>query len=309
MSSPVTLLTGATGFIGSRIADELLERGRSVRASIRPSSSRERIAAVADRLDFRTLDVFTATPDELARLVEGVECCIHAAWYAVPGKYLASPENLGCVQGSLALLHALIAAGCKRAVFVGSCFEYDFDSGYLSEKSPERPQSLYAAAKLATRHLAEQIARANGISFAWARPFYQYGPFEDSRRLVPYVIETLSKGEPVQVTKGLQVRDFLHVSDVGAAIASIALSDVEGVVNVGSSQPVTVRQIVSTIETQLGCTGLVQYGARPDNPTDPPFICADNRKLVASTNWSPRFDLASGIADTIRWSREHAVRA
>jgi nucleoside-diphosphate-sugar epimerase len=69
-----------------------------------------------------------------------------------------------------------------------------------------------------------------------------------------------------------------------------------------------VRQIVATIESQLDRTGLVQYGARPDNPTDPPFICANNRKLVESTGWSPRFDLPSGIADTIRWARELASR-
>jgi nucleoside-diphosphate-sugar epimerase len=300
------LLTGATGFIGSRIAHTLIERGHPVRVAVRSSSTRERLAAIEDRLAFRTLDVFSAPPDELAQLADGVNCCIHAAWFAVPGQYLTSPENLRCVEGSLALLDALARAGCRRAVFVGSCFEYDFDPGYLSERSPERPQSLYAASKLATRHLAEHIAHAHQISFAWARPFYQYGPFEDRRRLVPYVIETLSRGEPVQVTKGLQVRDFLHVRDVGSAIASIALADVEGVVNVGSGQPVTVRQIVSTIETLLDRAGLVQYGARPDNPTDPPFVCANNRKLVEATGWSPSFDLRSGLEDTIAWSREHA---
>jgi nucleoside-diphosphate-sugar epimerase len=300
------LVTGATGFIGSHIARELIERGVTVRAAMREGSSRERIADIADRVEPVTLDLFAASDADLARLAEGTEVCVHAAWFAVPGEYLASPENLRCVQGSLRLLEALANAGSRRAVFVGSCFEYDFDPGYLSESGPVRPQSLYAASKLATRYLCEQIARARGIAFAWTRLFYQYGPFEDRRRLVPYVIETLMRGDPVQVTKGLQVRDFLHVRDVGAAVASVALAELDGVVNVGSGQPVTVRQIVATLETLLGRSGLVQFGARPDNPTDPPFVCANNRRLVEGTGWSPRFDLASGLADTVEWARRRA---
>ena len=95
-----------------------------------------------------------------------------------------------------------------------------------------------------------------------------------------------------------------HVADVGTAIAAIATTPgLVGPVNVGSGRPVTVRTIVETIARELGATDRVKFGARPDNPTDPPFICADVRKLASATGFTPRYDLASGLADTIAWRR------
>ncbi len=300
------LVTGATGFIGAWVARALIESGHTVRATARKGSSRERLDGFADGIEWVTADVFGDPRLDRRALCAGVDLCVHTAWYAVPGKYLEARENLECVQGSLSLLDALADAGVPRATFVGSCFEYDFDPGYLSESSPIRPQSLYAAAKASTRLLCEQLARSRQLGFCWVRPFYQYGPFEDGRRLVPYVIDTLLRGEEAAVTRGGQVRDFLHVADVGSAIAAAATSTLDGVVNIGSGQPVTVRQIVATIAELIGAGERVKFGARPDNPTDPPFICANNRKLVGGTGWAPRHDLRSGLADTIA-SRRAAV--
>jgi nucleoside-diphosphate-sugar epimerase len=297
------LVTGGTGFIGSQVVRALLAGGHKVRVAARTGASRERLTDVAARIEWAEADLFAASPGDLRALCSGVDLCVHAAWYAVPGKYLEAPENLACVTGSLALLEALAAAGVRRAAFVGTCFEYDFEHGWLSETTPLKPASLYAAAKASTRLMAEPIARARDLSFAWVRPFYQYGPFEDPRRLVPYVIGTLLRGEEAGVTRGTQVRDFLHVADVGSAIAAAATSDLTGPVNIGSGRPVTVREIVATIAAVLGREDRVRFGARPDNPTDPPFICADTRRLTAATGWAPRYGLREGLADTIEWWR------
>jgi len=307
----IALVTGGTGFIGSQVVRALLAAGHEVRVVARAGASRARLADVAGRVTWLEADLFAAASDDAAiaaaaDLARGADVCVHSAWYAVPGKYLEANENLACVEGSLTLLRGLVSARVPRAVFVGTCFEYDFDYGWLSENTPAKPASLYAAAKCATRLMAGPIAKAGGVQHAWARPFYQYGPFEDARRLVPYVIDTLLKGEEAGVTRGLQVRDFLHVADVGAAIAAVATTPgLAGIVNIGSGRPVTVREIVATIAETLGCPEKVKFGARPDNPTDPPFICADTRRLVAATGFAPRFDLASGLADTIAWRRAH----
>jgi nucleoside-diphosphate-sugar epimerase len=301
------LLTGAGGFVGSHVATELLARGHEVRAVRRPGKPSEAFAGIAHRVESVELDLFAADAARLDALARGGDLCIHLAWYAVPGKYLAAAENVECVSGSLRLLRALARNGCRRAVFVGSCFEYEFLPEPLREDGPVQPQSLYAASKLATRLMGEPLARIDGIEFAWARLFYLFGPFEDRRRLVPYVIDTLLRGEPVEVTQGTQVRDFLHVADVASALVAIALSKATGVVNVGSARPVTVRQVVSTLDSLIGRPGLVRFGARPDNPTDPPHVSADNRKLVEATGWSPAHDLESGLKHTIEWSRAHLV--
>lgn len=305
------LVTGGTGFIGSQVVRALLAAGHDVRVVARDGASRTRLADVEKKIEWVSADLFAGHDDDAAvakatELAHGVDVCVHSAWYAVPGKYLEASENLACVRGSLALLRGLVLARVPRAILTGTCFEYDFDFGWLSEDTPTRPASLYAAAKCATRLLAEPLAKAGGIELAWVRPFYQYGPHEDARRLVPYVIDTLLAGKEAGVTRGLQVRDFLHVADVGAAIAAVATTKgLTGAVNIGSGRPVTVREIVATIADVLGCTDRVKFGARPDNPTDPPFICADTRRLVEATGFAPRFDLASGLADTIAWRRAH----
>ena len=142
------LLTGATGFIGSQIARELLDRGHVVRALVRRGSDRYRIEDIAARLELAEADLFEAPEQELARLAQGTDLCVHAAWYAEPGLYLASPENLRCMHASLKLMEGLAHAGSRRAVFLGSCFEYDFGPEPLSEEKPLNPRSVYAAAKV-----------------------------------------------------------------------------------------------------------------------------------------------------------------
>jgi nucleoside-diphosphate-sugar epimerase len=139
------------------------------------------------------------------------------------------------------------------------------------------------------------------MQFAWARLFYLYGPHEDKRRLVASLITSLMRNEDINVTRGLQVRDFLHVEDAASAVVEVALSDIIGPVNIGSGVPVTIRKIVLFIAESLGRSELVHFGVRPDNPTDPPFICANNRKLVEGTHWSPKYMLEEGLKHTIKW--------
>jgi nucleoside-diphosphate-sugar epimerase len=263
------LLTGATGFIGSHLARALVRRGHEVRAAVREGADTRRIADLLPSLERVTCDLWRASPAELETLCRGAELALHAAWYAVPGQYLPARENLDCVSGSLRLLEACAAAGVSRLVGVGSCFEYEFTDHALSEASPVGPGTLYAASKVAVRYLGEQRAALLGLSFAWARIFYLYGPFEDERRLVPAVIHALLRGQPVDITSGKGVRDFLHVGDVASGLLTIAESTLTGVVNVGSGEPVTIRQVVETLESLTGRPGLARFGARPDNPTDP----------------------------------------
>lgn len=299
------LLTGATGFIGSHVARALLESGNEVRAVVRSGSDRRRIEDIQSSLSFAEADLFDEEAD-LATIAKGTDACIHAAWYAEPGKYYHSKKNIDCVTGSLRLLEALAGAGCRRAVFIGTCFEYDFESGYLPEDARLDPDTLYAASKSSTAFLGAQLAKQLDVPFTWARLFYQYGPHEDERRLIPYVIRTLLDGNPAEVTTGRQVRDFMHVADVAAALVHVMESDLDGVVNIGSGEPVTVREIVSTIAGILEKEDLVRFGARPDNPTDPPFICANNERL-RSTGWTPSYRLRDGLEETIAWWRESAV--
>jgi nucleoside-diphosphate-sugar epimerase len=298
------LVTGATGFIGSHVTRALLDRGHTIRATRRSPGLADKLADVHDDVEWVDLDLTTASPEDFEALCSSVDACIHSAWYAEPGLYARSTENVGWVGTSLRLLEALADAGCGRAVFIGTCFEYDHRHGYLAESTPASPWNLYGAAKLATSYMGRELARDRDLSFAWVRLFYQYGPHEDGRRLVPYVIRTLLEGDDALVSRGDQVRDFLHVSDVASAVAAVTESDRTGVVNIGSGHPVRVRDVVGAIAKQLGAERRVRYGARAESPSDPPFICANVERLRSEVGWTPGFDLDEGIRDTIEWWQE-----
>jgi len=295
------LITGATGFIGSHVARAFVHAGDRVAALVRPASDRARLRDLAAELEFVPGDLNDLDGVRRTAAALRPELCVHLAWYAVPGKYPSALENLECAHATQELALALARGGCRRLVGVGSCAEYDTDLGYLSEASPLRPRNLYAATKAATQLTLEQLARRLPIEIAWARLFYQYGPHEPETRLVAAVIRSLLRGERARTTRGEQVRDYLHVTDVAAAVRAVALAGLCGVVNVGSGQPVSVAALVGTIARLMGRAELLELGALPTDPDEPRFVCANNRRLREQTPWAPRYDLEQGLRDTIAW--------
>jgi len=300
------LLTGASGFIGAALARLLVREGCQVFALVRPESDLWCIQDLRGQLHLLTGDLLSQeqVTDCLER--SRPELCFHLAWYAEPGKYLSSPLNAAYLNASLFLASRLAEMGCRRLVVAGSVAEYDTDHGYLSETSPTRPVTLYAAAKLALYTVLAQLAPQLGLELAWARIFYVYGPYEDERRFVPAVICSLLRGEPTRLTPGEQVRDYLHVEDVAAALWAAGRSGLSGPVNVGSGMPVTNREIALKIGAILGRPELVKFGDLPYRSGDPMFVCADNRHLVKDTDWQPRYDVESGLRQTIEWWQKQA---
>jgi nucleoside-diphosphate-sugar epimerase len=299
------LLTGASGFIGSHVARLLVREGCEVHALVRASTNLWRIHDVRSKLQLVTGDLCDpATRDELAE--RKPESCIHLGWYATPGLYLRAPENVDLMAGTLKLAMRLAETGCRRFVGVGTCFEYDTDAGYLSEDTPLAPAFPYSAAK-AGAYLALRCL-PGPMAVAWARLFYLYGPYENEGRLVPSVVRALLAGNSAQCTLGEQIRDYLHVEDVASALWATAKSSLTGAVNVGSGKPITVAAVVREIGELLGKRDLVELGALSSPPGDPPFVCADSRKLRTETSWQPRFDLRMGLKNTVDWWRTASVR-
>jgi nucleoside-diphosphate-sugar epimerase len=299
------LLTGAGGFIGRQVMRHLLRQECELHTlDIRPlpetcSGSSHHIANLLDPKQMRAL-VAEIRPTHL----------LHLAWYVTPGKYWSSPDNVRWVQASLDLIMAFFDGGGTRSVLAGTCGEYDWsgDGILREERTPLRPATLYGSSKAALYLMHAQLAALARTSAAWGRVFYLYGPHEAENRLVPYMIRSLLAGEPAHCGSGAGVRDFLHVEDVGQAFVRLLFSTMEGPVNIGTGEGVSIADVARLIAEIIGRPELLRLGTRTDPPNDPPLLVADAARL-RSLSFRPSWTLENGLRSTIEWWRQWLSRA
>ena len=296
------LVTGGRGFVGSHVVRALLASDREVAVLTRAPSP------IADDAIGR-VSVITGGLQDREQLRRQLsewrpDACIHLAWYAEPGRYLESPENLSALDGTLALLQALIEVGCPTVAMAGTCAEYDTDQGWLDEGTPLRPRTIYAASKASGSMLVHQLAKNTDTKVAWARIFYPYGPFEDPRRAIPALIVSLLEGRRFAASAGDQVRDYIYAKDVADAFVTLIDKRASGEFNVASGVPITIRELMEAIGDQLGGRELIDFGAAPPRAWEPKFIAGKTARLE-SLGWAPRYTLDRGLGETIAWWREH----
>ena len=263
------LLTGASGFVGRQIARGLVESGHRPLLALRPGSfERTRLdAGVADTIETR--DIFAESVDWWTAALDGVDTIIHAAWYVEPGKYLDSPENTRCVEGSLRLAEAAALSGVAHFIGIGTCFEYRLPNDRITVDAEVGPVTLYAAAKLSLLHMLEKRFAGTSTALTWARLFYLFGEGEHPARLFPMLHRKLATGERVELTSGDKLRDFLDVAEAGAMIAALAETGQRGIANVCSGKAVTIREIAEGIADRYGRRDLLTFGTATVHPRDP----------------------------------------
>ena len=266
------LMTGATGFVGRQVLASLLEMGVETVPVVRPKSVEKLLRSPCIKEPILTEDLFAEDGRWWQQNLRGIDTVVHVAWYAEPGQYQFSTENMNCLIGTLRLAQAAAQAGVKRFVGVGTCFEYAPSDRPLSIDSPLGALSPYAACKAAAYLALSRFLPQCEVEFAWCRLFYLYGEGEDTRRLVPALRKNLSEGLPVDLTEGSQVRDFLDVNQAGRQIADAALSGKTGAMNICSGKPVTVRELAEFIADEYGRRDLLKFGTRKANSVDPPYV-------------------------------------
>jgi nucleoside-diphosphate-sugar epimerase len=266
------LLTGATGFVGTQIFNYLCELNFNVIPVVRQGKEYLMGGSKQVKRVISSPDIFKETSEWWELQCEDVDIIIHAAWHVEPGQYLQSTKNLDCLIGSYNLAKGAVNAGVKRFVGLGTCFEYDLKGGVLSVETPLNPQTIYSGAKAALYLGLSQWLPQQSVEFCWCRLFYLYGEGEDSRRLVPYIHKQLLNGEPVELTKGNQIRDFMDVAEVGRIIVKVALGAEKGAINICSGTPITIKQIALQISEKYNRSDLIKFGVRKDNEIDPPCI-------------------------------------
>ena len=249
----------------------------------------------------------------LAELAAGVgdgpvDRCIHLGWYADPTDYLTNEAgNADATARSDELVAFLVERGCRRLTVAGTCAEYGEHDRPIREDDPVAPWSAYGRAKAAF-HARLVAAPPPGMAVTWARLFNLTGPGEDHRRLVPWVVRSLLAGEPVDLSPGAQVRDYLDVVDVATALVALADTDAVGTFNVCSGGGIALRDLLGGIGARLGREELLGFGRRPYGEHDAPMVVGSSERLRAATGWRPRHDI-DAMTDRVVDHWTNAARA
>ena len=296
------IVAGGAGFVGRQSLNPLIEAGFDVHVvDLSP------LQADFPNVHWHKIDLFDFA--QLKKLFAELKPThlLNFAWFTRHGEYWSSPENFRSVTSNFKILELFAEFGGRRVVMAGTCAEYDWRNGMCLEGQTElRPATVYGSCKLAMYELLKSFAQVNGLSWAWGRIFFVFGPAENPRRFVPAIITPLLKGQSAPCSHGNQIRDFMSTLDVGAAFAALSASELQGAINIASGQPVSLRQIATVIEQITQNSDMVRFGTVASPPDEPPIITAATERLRDELGWSPKVSLEHRLAETVDWWRNHA---
>lgn len=269
-------VTGALGFIGRHVVAQLEKRGISPTLVCRPGS------AIPDTMSGNHtvwLDIATASTDAYERLGKP-EMLIHLAWDGLPN--YSSPHHLVHeLPAHRTFLEGVLAAGLGGLTVTGTCLEYGMQSGALREDAPTAPVTAYGEAKDQLRAALEQWRRSRPFNLTWARLFYVYGKGQAPGSLLPQLEGAIARGDPAfNMSGGEQVRDYLPVDEAAEYLVDLALNRMDnGVVNVCSGQPVSVRDLVEGMVAKHRSSIELNLGHFPYPDYEPMAFWGDRQKL------------------------------
>jgi len=312
------LVTGAGGFIGSHLTEELARQGARVRALIHYNSRSSRgflenlPAPLSRRVEVRAGDVCDG--HFVSELVRGQDVVFHlAALIAIPYSYQAPQSFVSVnVQGTLNVLEACRRRGVKKLVHTSTSEVYG-TARYtpMDEAHPLQGQSPYSASKIGADHLAEAFHRSFGLPVAVARPFNTYGPRQSARAVLATIVSQALNGRPeISVGALAPVRDFNYVADTVSGFLAVGADprSVGEIVNLGSGRGITIGRAARLILRLTGSKApLVEdkRRLRPANSEVLKLICG-NGKARRLLGWKPRFRFEEGLARMVDYIRSHA---
>ena len=266
------VITGATGFIGAALCEEMLCNGHEVAAIIRPGSRKR------DRLDFPELllddrlQVIENTLEDLhglPSLVGGADVFYHLAWNGSAG---AEREDFDIQHSNIAYtaeaIRAAVECGCKKFVGAGSQAEYGVVRGMAKEDGTvPHPFMMYGAAKLAAYQMGQVLAKQLGIKLVWPRIYSVYGVGENPGTLVDYVIKTLWEDRVPELSPCENLWNFMYITDCARALRILGENEeTEGIYHVASEDTRMLKEFVEEIRDIIAPGNELRFGAKSSNP-------------------------------------------
>lgn len=305
------LVTGADGFIGSHLAELLVQRGAKVRALVQYNSFNSwgwlDSSPLKNEIEVITGDI--RDPLCCREICRGVDTVFHlAALIAIPYSYRAPQSYVDTnVSGTLNMVQAAKEARVRRFMHTSTSEVYGTAQYVpIDENHPLQPQSPYSASKIGADQMALSYWHAFEQSVTVMRPFNTYGPRQSARAVIPTIITQIAAGaETIQLGDVTPTRDFNYVEDTCHGMLALAEADtaVGEVVNIASNYEISVADTLNLIKEIMGWQGeFVQDPQRLRPKGSEVFrLWGDNSKIRQHTGWQPQVELREGLTRTIDW--------
>ena len=274
------LVTGATGFIGNYVVQELLTQGYHVLATSADPNKVRRMSWFT-QVKYIPFDLGNMDPStNYFQFFKNPDLLIHLAWEGLPN-YKSSFHVQVNLPRQKAFLENLIQNGLSDLTVTGTCLEYGMQEGALREDMPALPSNPYATAKDDLRKSLQSLQGTHSFSLKWIRLFYMYGKGQNPNSLLSQLDNAMNENKKIfNMSGGEQVRDYLPVEKVAEYIVKIALQkEVTGIINCCSRKPVTIKEFVEDYLKEKNKNIQLNLGYYPYPDYEPMRFWGDNSKL------------------------------
>lgn len=316
MTGKNVLVTGADGFIGSHLVEQLVSEGCNVKAFCYYNSfnswgwidtfSKE----IKDKLEIFTGDI--RDPNGVRTAMTGCHVVFHlAALIAIPFSYHSPDSYVDTnVKGTLNILQAARDLEVEK-VLVTSTSEVYGTALYvpIDEKHPKQGQSPYSATKIGADYIAESFYRSFDLPVTIVRPFNTYGPRQSARAVIPTIISQLLNGkEEIKLGTVSPTRDFLYVKDTASGFVEIARSDLTygEEINIATNNEISIGDLAQKLIDMINPNARViseEQRLRPEK-SEVNRLLGSNEKIVQLTQWRQNYNLDQGLIETIEWFKQ-----
>jgi len=313
-STKKVLVTGAGGFIGSHLTEQLVGKGAGVRAFVHYNALGRwgwlDTSSVVNDIEVVPGDI--SDRDSIGKALEGVDIVFHlAALIGIPYSYLAPRSYVDTnIIGTLNVLQSALDRELEMVVHTSTSETYG-SAQYvpIDEVHPLIGQSPYSATKIGADKLAESYHRSFDLPVVTVRPFNTYGPRQSARAVIPTIISQALSDKAVKLGNLTPTRDLNYVLDtVGGFVSAAEHPEAVGeVINLGTGREISIGDLAKTIFEIMGKEGKIvadEDRVRPD-ASEVDRLCADVSKAKALLNWESQYTLETGLRETVDWIREN----
>lgn len=314
------LVTGADGFIGSHLAESLLEEGYEIKAfTMYNSFNTWGWLDTLAKEKLEQIEIFSGDirdPNGVREAIKGVDTVFHlAALIAIPFSYHSPDSYVDTnIKGTLNVLQAARELGTER-IMITSTSEVYGTAKYvpIDEKHPFQGQSPYSATKIGADRLAESFYRSFNLPVSIVRPFNTYGPRQSARAVIPAIVSQLLAGrKEIKLGSLTPTRDFNYVKDTAAGFIAIAKSDqtIGEEINIATQREISIGELANEIIRQINPAARIvcdEQRLRPEK-SEVNRLLGSNEKIKRLTQWKPSYTFEQGIQETIEWFRDNLGR-